>query len=310
MKLENLYYGIVDGVKIPDGFYYVGGTRNSGLVISDNQSDENKYKGESIVGTDLQGNQYVWIPVDNISDYKRVAYSTNYATGQLDDETNSEKIKYVITNVNYFIEALPEDEKVSVETYHGYYIGRYEAGDKESTANQKMRENGASTSNTVTVKKGQAPYNYVTKTQAQRLAEGVKTERGYKVTTKLCSSYAWDTAIAFIQKTNSDYGDSSEEGNFLNTTFDYTDITGVPATKNKLIAKLVPTGQTTPVCNIYDMGGNTFEWTTESYGVITAPYTTRGGSFGYYYGINPSGSRGNFADFSSVENSFRVALFM
>ena len=93
----------------------------------------------------------------------------------------------------------------------------------------------------------------------------MQLKQGYKAKTKLVSSYAWDTTIAFLQKVNSDYGSSSEEGNYTNTTFSYTDITGASANKGTVIQQvLVPTGQTTPVCNIYDMGGNVWEWTTES----------------------------------------------
>ena len=51
----------VDGVPIPAGFVYVGGTKASGLVISDAVADNEKYKGQSTVGTDLVGNQFVWI---------------------------------------------------------------------------------------------------------------------------------------------------------------------------------------------------------------------------------------------------------
>lgn len=56
--------GKTEYINIPEGFYYVGGTINSGIVISDNKDDYNK-------GTDydtslkLKGNQYVWIPVEN-----------------------------------------------------------------------------------------------------------------------------------------------------------------------------------------------------------------------------------------------------
>ena len=35
----------VDGVPIPDGYYYVGGTKDSGLVISDNVADKELDKG-------------------------------------------------------------------------------------------------------------------------------------------------------------------------------------------------------------------------------------------------------------------------
>ena len=300
-----------EGVTIPTGFYYVGGTKDTGLVISDNSADENKYKGQTTVGTELQGNQFVWIPVDTIADYKRTAYSINVATGTTDSATNSEQIKYRSSYSYYFTEAMPEDEKISVETYHGFYIGRYEAGDAESTTSKTKRTSGASTTNTITLKKGQAPYNYVTKTQAQSLAEGMKAKQGYSAKTKLCSSYAWDTAIAFIQKTNSDYGDSSEEGNYNDTPdFSYKDITGANQTKSHNSYILIPTGQTTPVCNIYDMGGNCWEFTTELYSNSRYPCTSRGGYYGDDYAVYPAGCRDGDSVDPDVSSSFRPTLFM
>ena len=286
----------VDGVPIPAGFVYVGGTKASGLVISDATADNEKYKGQTTVGTDLQGNQFVWIPVENIADYKRTAYSTQVASGTTDTATNSEQIKYSSSDSDYFKEALPADEKTSVETNKGFYIGRYEAGDQESTDSKKLRASGASTSNTITVKAGQAPYNYVTRTQAKSLAEGFSTKQKYtSVKSKLVSSYAWDTAIAFIQKTNSDYGSSSEEGNYKNSpTFTYTGIADTEKnkqTKANGTSTLIPTGQTTAVNNIYDMGGNVYEWTTESYSVTNYPYTVRGGSYDYNFASSPAGYR-------------------
>ena len=285
----------VNEVPIPDGFVYVGGTRDSGLVISDNNADKEKYKGQTTVGTDLVGNQFVWIPVDSITDYKRTAYSTQVASGITDTATNSEQIKYSSSRDYYFTEALPADEKTSVETNKGFYIGRYEAGDKESTEAKTLRKYRASTDNTITVKAGQAPYNHVTRTQAKSLAEGFSTKQGYtSVKSKLISSYAWDTAIAFIQKTNSDYGNSSEEGNYIDTTFTYTGIADTEKnkqTKANGTYTLIPTGQTTAVNNIYDMGGNALEWTTESYSNTFYPYTYRGGSYNYSFAVDPAGDR-------------------
>ena len=305
----------VNGVPIPDGFVYVGGTRDSGLVISDAAADKEKYKGQTTVGTDLQGNQFVWIPVENIADYKRTAYSTNVATGTIDSTTNSEQIKYSSSNSDYFKEALPPDEKTSVETNKGFYIGRYEAGDQESTNSKKLRASGASTSNTITVKAGQAPYNYVTRTQAKSLAEGFSTKQGYtSVKSKLVSSYAWDTAIAFIQKTNSDYGNRSEEGNYNNSpTFTYTGIADTEKnkqTKANGTSTLIPTGQTTAVNNIYDMGGNALEWTTESCSYTSYPYTYRGGSYADHSANLSAGSRDWNSGVASAIFGFRCTLYL
>ena len=240
-----------------------------------------------VVIEDKDGNQFVWVPVATLADYKRTWY-TEY------DSFSS------------YSEALPEDEKTSVERYKGFYIGRYEAGDKESTVAKTLRSSNDVTK-TVTIKANQAPYNYVTRTQAKSLAEGVKTQQGYKAKTKLVSSYAWDTTIAFIQKVNSDYGSSSGEENYYNKTFSYTDITGASQTKSSNSPVLVPTGQTTPVCNIYDMGGNVFEWTTEF--CSDSPSAGRGGDYGYYTNY-PAGYRVTLSDSATDNYGFRLTLFM
>ena len=109
-----------------------------------------------IVIEDKDLNQFVWVPVATLADYKRTWYTGDGSFG-------------------YYSEALPEDEKTSVETYKGFYIGRYEAGDKESTEAKTLRSSNDVTK-TVTIKANQAPYNYVTRTQAISLAEGFKTQ--------------------------------------------------------------------------------------------------------------------------------------
>ena len=259
-------------VTYPDGKVWIP----EGFKVADDSAST--VQG-GVVIEDKDRNQFVWVPVATLADYKRTAYSTNVATEETDTATNSIKINYSSSkNSEYFTEALPEDEKTSVERYKGFYIGRYEAGDKENTEAKTLRSSNDVTK-TVTIKANQAPYNNVTKTQAISLAEGFATKQGYKAKTKLVSSYAWDTTIEFIQKVNSDYGSSSEEGNYYNTTFSYTDITGARQTKEKSSPVLVPTGQTTPVCNIYDMGGNVFEWSNERYSPGPEPYCLRGGEY-------------------------------
>ena len=243
-----------------------------------------------VVIEDKDLNQFVWVPIATLADYKRTWYTGVYS-------------------FSGYSEALPEDEKTSVERYKGFYIGRYEVGDKENTEAKTLRTSNDVTK-TVTIKAGQVPYNYVTRTQAVSLAEGFATKQGYKAKTKLVSSYAWDTTIAFLQKVNSDYGNSSEEGNYNDKTFSYTDITGASQTKASNSQVLVPTGQTTPVCNIYDMGGNVWEWTTESCSSTKYPYALRGGSYHDDFARNPAGTRYVSSDYAGDYSGIRLTLFM
>ena len=290
-------------VTYPDGKVWIP----EGFKVADDSAST--VQG-GVVIEDKDRNQFVWVPVATLADYKRTAYSTNVATEETDTATNSIKINYSSSkNSEYFTEALPEDEKTSVERYKGFYIGRYEAGDKENTEAKTLRSSNDVTK-TVTIKANQAPYNYVTRTQAVSLAESFATKQGYKAKTKLVSSYAWDTTIAFMQKVNSDYGSSSEEGNYKDTTFSYTDITGARQTKAKNSNVLVPTGQTTPVCNIYDMGGNVFEWTTESCSNTDYPYARRGGFYYYIFANIPAGFRDDGSDDADDGDGFRLTLFM
>ena len=53
---------IEHGAPIPAGYYYVGGTKDTGVVISDNANDKDKGDDHSVSAT-LQGNQFVWVPV-------------------------------------------------------------------------------------------------------------------------------------------------------------------------------------------------------------------------------------------------------
>ena len=273
-------------VTYPDGEVWVP----EGFKVADD-SASTVQGGVVIEDKDL--NQFVWVPVATLADYKRTWY-----TG--------------VSTLSKYSEALPEDEKTSVERYKGFYIGRYEAGDKDSTeaSTPDLRTWSSSTSNKISIKANQAPYNYVTRTQAVSLSEGFSTKQGYKAKTKLVSSYAWDTTIEFIQKVNSDYGNSSEEGNYHDTTFSYTDITGASKTKKKNSSVLIPTGQTTPVCNIYDMGGNVFEWTTESYSDTDSPDAYRGGNFSFHFADFPAGGRGYGPAGAYDIVGFRLTLFM
>ena len=258
-------------------------------------SDSPTKQEDGIVVEDKDGNQYVWIPVANIANYVRTDFGSSF------DWQGYEN----------FSETMPSDEQTSVSKYKGYYIGRYEAGDSVSTASKTLRKSGGST-NKVAIKKGQAPYNFITRSEAKTLATGIKAAEGYTTaTTKLCSSYAWDTALNFLQSKVSNYGTSSNQGNYNDTTFSYTDITGATQTKAISSSVLIPTGQTIPVCSIYDMGGNDWELTTEACGVWEDTTDIRGGSYDRSFSAYPTGYRYDFSTIGScIDITFRPTLYM
>ena len=107
-------------VPVPKGFYYVGGSIKTGVIISDNAAD--KYDGKidkttHEYATKLKGNQFVWIPC-TIDEYTKIDFGMQNMASW-DRETNSA-------------------EKEQIEKYGGFYVGRYEAG--VSTLDEKTGE--------------------------------------------------------------------------------------------------------------------------------------------------------------------------
>lgn len=107
-------------------------------------------------------------------------------------------------------------------------------------------------------------------TDAKQQSEALYTKAKDNVISRLCSSYAWDTALKFIETKYESYATKGKGnnyyGNYADVSFTYTAIDGTAKTKaasnNDEDGIAVPTGQTTPVNNIYDMGGNLLELTT------------------------------------------------
>ena len=280
-----------NSIRVPEGFKIA---EDSATTVED-----------GIVIEDKDRNQFVWIPAKT-----GTGATINLSTG------GTAKIVYQRTDFGKqdgsysdYSETMPSDEETSVNAWGGYYIGRFEAGDKESTEAKTMRS--GQTDATITIKKDQVPYNYITQANAKTKAEGMDTLQEYTTaTTKLVSSYAWDTAISYIQIKNSDYGTNSLEGNYYNSdSFTYTDIAGYKQTKNNNSSTLIPTGQTTALSNIYDMGGNLYEYTTESGSVGGDPYVNRGGYCDNSYDSYPAGYRGNIYGDAGSYSGFRVTLY-
>ena len=305
-----------DGVKIPTGFYYVGGTKASGIVISDNKNDKNKYRNQKVVGTDLLGNQYVWIPCTTDSSSSDLQYARTEWGVEVDGDDNSRAIKDELTltdasvtysdadtanginaDVSKEIVAQIKAEKASVAQYGGYYIGRYEVGKNGDTA---------------VVKYDQTPYAEITWSTAYGLAKKIITNS--EVNSYLCSSYAWDTAVNFIQNnsTAKNYATSIEGFNGNWNPQAVKDPSG-NVIKPAGTSQQLNTGLTTQFCNIFDMGGNEAEFTTELNPGTSETVVLRGGVYNYYYyGVSdPAGYRwDNGSGYADIDHGFRATLFL
>ena len=300
-----------EGVKMPTGFYYVGGTKTSGIVISDNVNDKDKYKNKAVVGTDLLGNQYVWIPCTTDSTSSKLQYARTEWGVEEDGDDNSRAIKDELTltdasvtysdadtanginaDVSKEIVAQIKAEKTSVAKYGGYYIGRYEVGKNGDTA---------------VVKYNQTPYASITWSTAYGLAKKIITNS--EATSYLCSSYAWDTAVNFIQNnsTAKNYATSIEGFNGNWNPQAVKDPSG-NVIKPAGTSQQLNTGLTTQFCNIFDMGGNEAEFTTELNPGTSETVVLRGGT---YNNRVPAGDRwDDGSGYAVINYGFRATLFL
>lgn len=280
-----------------------------GYIVSEN-SDEN-IVNKGLVISDSRGNEYVWISctVDSSSNklqYKRTEWGVEkdgtdnsraikdeltlkdidvtYSKTDTDNGINEEISKEIVAQINA--------EKESIKKYGGYYIGRYEVGKDNKTA---------------VIKAEQEPYVNIKWSKAYELAKGIGGGEG--ATTYLCSSYSWDTAINFIQNTTGkNYATSIIGFNGNWKSQEVKDSSG-KVIKPVNTAQRLNTGLTTALCNIYDMGGNVGEFTTELNPGTSETVVLRGG----YYNLNhgPAGYR--WDDVSGGAYSyygFRATLFL
>ena len=279
-----------------------------GYIVSEN-SDEN-IVNKGLVISDSRGNEYVWISctVDSSSNklqYKRTEWGVEkdgtdnsraikdeltlkdidvtYSKTDTDNGINEEISKEIVAQINA--------EKESIKKYGGYYIGRYEVGKDNKTA---------------VIKAEQEPYVNIKWSKAYELAKGIGGGEG--ATTYLCSSYSWDTAINFIQNTTGkNYATSIIGFNGNWKSQEVKDSSG-KVIKPVNTAQRLNTGLTTALCNIYDMGGNVGEFTTELNPGTSETVVLRGGVYHYN---GPAGYRWDDGSGGAVSYcGFRATLFL
>mgnify|MGYP005942967813 CR=1 FL=1 len=284
----------IDGVPIPEGYYYVGGTKAKGLVISDNVADKELDKGKENVRRDLAGNQWVWVPVETPSSlYTTVAAgqalagstgvkTTKYTNSEIisgktrglpgDESSYSEPDILTLTmddsacyatagfssfaNMAENMKSDYEEMIASLEKYKGFYIGRYE-----------LTANGEKTGATQTCENG---VNWYT------LYKNCTTlASGSIVKTRMIWGLQWDATCNWLDNSGFSITDSSTWGNYYNNTAD-----GHGSKQNTGFS------ESWKANNIYDFAGNCWEFTQEAesayYRVCRGvAYYNGGGASGY-----------------------------
>ena len=277
-------------IVVPAGFKIVEGatTVDKGIVIED------------VTETATKGSQFVWIPVGTITkadgtsveiNLNRYTFDSNgIPTAQDSNVINSYYQELETSSKGNATAKSITNFKNSVVQNGGYYIGRYEA----RTATARNATGNALTQ--ITEKGTENVYNYVTQLQAAQLSQNMYNSD--KFTSDLINSYAWDTAIVFIQNcgTNTKYS----RQNRLNTSLAQTGTNS-----------LTDASKIDVQCNIYDMASNIIEYTTETstFNASQFPCTSRGG----YYNENNRCASTRYYNLTSNSRdhlSFRPILYV
>ena len=269
-------------------------TVNGGFVI---------YEGnEEVTETNLEEakrtrNQFVWIPIENAGDMYHMSGSNMYGayynfaetgytreTRQYEpsvvsydkDATNLTKYMNGITRDKFFREMQQSFYEMvkSVDTYGGFYIGRYETGNLKQNVPVVVKMNTDIHS-----------VNWYDTYKRSKRISGLNEN----VTTNMVWGIQFDEALKWLidtgSKTNEEVAkDSTSWGNYSNATFEYTNTSGGASTKSGNTS--IPTGSAeyTNANNIYDLAGNVCEWTMEA----------NGGSSRYFRGGNYLSTGSNY----------------
>ena len=253
-------------ITIPKGFKILTHGTAAGSATYTYSGDNIPAVQDGIViehGTD--GNQFVWVPVGTIKNKDNTTNTITLGRYEFDSSTGVLKSNipvqsatdYTKKEIGGWFKELSETripgsnskgatarnlaEFISTSLASGgYYIARFEAD---------------VTSVYGTVSKIESKYNQIalcgsSQINAAKLAREmygeIKENNELVYASDLVNSYAWDTAIIFIQTYSTETDASSYASKNKSTSHTYTGINN------------------DKYCNIWDMSGNAWEWTTES----------------------------------------------
>ena len=308
-------------ITIPKGFKVLPHGTEAGSATYTYSGDNIPAVQDGIViENETDGNQFVWVPVGTIKNkdnttntitlgrysdftakdgiYIPAQSAEDYTQEVLIDTTCKElctfreggdKTEGTLTVKNATARDLEAFVKTSLAN-GGYYIARFEA---------------SGTSTRIGSKYNQTVLTYIEQTNAAKAAREmygeVKENNKLIYASDLVNSYAWDTAIIFIQT----YSTNVSANNYANQN------KGGDGVEQK-------TGLTNDkYCNIWDMSGNIHEWTTETTNRVSNGHfgIARGGDYGFYdneiFGTTKDRRNHNFVDIgSSKYTGLRSILYV
>jgi len=309
----------VDRVPIPEGYYYVGGTKAKGLVISDNVADKELDKGKENVRRDLAGNQWVWVPVETPSSL----YTTVTEGVALSGSTGVKTTKYTNSAIiSGKTRVKPGDTSGNREpdlvlgsNGTSYDYANYATAGFSSLANmaETMKSDYEEMIASLEKYKGFYIGRYELsangeKTGAtQTCGNGVNWYTLYKNCTTLASGsivktrmiwgLQWDATCNWLDSSGFSITDSSTWGNYYNNTAD-----GHGTKQNTGFSEKWKAN------NIYDFAGNCYEFTQEA--TYTFSRALRGGNYSDNGSGSPASDRNGSDPTSTSSNGSRPTLYL
>ena len=302
-------------ITIPAGFFIVTPTQDNTVEYDYSDDGTPTVQDGIVIQNKTDGNQFVWVPIGDIKN--KDGSTTTIKLGRYSDFTMSgttlpSPVQEATTNSyntavlieSYYFEvsnsfagdsskglssangydntkATNLQEWISTSLAEGgYYIARYEASQNTTEPTKAASVRGVN------------PWVEITQPEAAIAAKATYAVDGTNASnyySDLINSYAWDTAIVFIQA----YEDSTY------------------AEKNYSTKFTIAGGNQDQVCNINDMSGNAWEWTTE-----TSSETGSGSAWasadnhftcidrgGYYFTLSSSGLADVYTSFRGCSES-------
>ena len=321
-----------EGTYLPKGFEQVEGTTlENGLTIQDST-----------------GNQYVWIEVPktsevyptaglNIKDFTTEEYTAietdlhtytkDYRNGTTWKDEYSLDAATGLTSTQYT--ELKQKMLKSVYKNGGFYVGKYETG----IENAPKTSGSSSTAPTEipVIKQNAYPYNYVTCSQAQTLANSMESGN---YTSSLMFGVQWDLVLKYLETKGTAQADlttnSTNWGNYSTNYWNITNVNskyyasgssgsgwtkGAYGKRDSSNGVLLSTGasETFSKQGIYDIAGNVGEWTLEHATTISnsrLPCASRGGDYLCYGYDTPAGYRDyRITTYCNYAVGFRLSLY-